>query len=74
MPSGKGLPITDQNGLIVGELVNSNLYIFQNVLKFGTRKEAQALLQTLLTAKAELLIEQSTQAEERTGRGLSKYA
>ena len=64
MPSGKGLPITDQNGLLVGELVDSNLYIFQNVLKSGTRKEAQALLQTLLTAKAELLIEQSTQAEE----------
>ena len=64
VPSGKGLPIMDQKGLIIGELVESNLYIYQNVLKFGTRKEAQALLQTLLIAKSELLIEQSTNADE----------
>jgi len=49
LPSGRGLPIVEQpSGFAVGELVDNNLYIYPELVEYGTKSEAR-LLARLLT-------------------------
>lgn len=53
-PSTLGLPLTDNEGNLVGELLNRNLYIGHELMKFGSREDAATLIRVLLHVRREL--------------------
>lgn len=53
-PSTMGLPLTDPDGFLVGELLNRNLYIGHELMKFGTRADAATLIRLLQHIRGEI--------------------
>jgi hypothetical protein len=53
-PSALGLPIVDDSGFIVGELLNQNLYLHSEFIQFGTPVEAALLGRLLVEVRKEL--------------------
>ncbi|MBY0547649.1 MAG: hypothetical protein K2W95_10170 [Candidatus Obscuribacterales bacterium] len=53
-PSTMGLPLTDPDGYLVGELLNRNLYVGHELIKFGTRADAATLIRLLQYVREEI--------------------
>lgn len=53
-PSTMGVPLTDEEGFLVGELLNRNLYIGHELMKFGTRADAATLIRLLLHVRGQI--------------------
>lgn len=54
VPSTQGLPLVDDQGFIVAELVNSNLYLHSSFIHYGTKAEAALLARILVEVRKEL--------------------
>ncbi|HEY9868035.1 MAG TPA: hypothetical protein V6D08_02405, partial [Candidatus Obscuribacterales bacterium] len=72
VPSASGVPIIDDGGFIVGELVGNNLYLHQEYIYYGARVEA-ALLARLLLEVRKQLSEARTATPETLSRRLAEH-
>jgi hypothetical protein len=54
VPSTQGLPVVDDQGFIVAELLDSNLYLHSSFIHYGTKAEAALLARILLEVRKEL--------------------
>ncbi|HEY9786786.1 MAG TPA: hypothetical protein V6D17_15395 [Candidatus Obscuribacterales bacterium] len=50
-PSALGLPIVDDSGFIVGELIDNNLYLHQEYIHYGSKLEAALMARLLLEVR-----------------------
>ncbi|MBI4533895.1 MAG: hypothetical protein HY711_08090 [Candidatus Melainabacteria bacterium] len=67
VPSAMGLPIIDDAGFIVGELVDGNLYLHQEYIHCGSKAEAALLARLLVEVRHEL-----SEAASATSESLTK--
>ncbi|MBY0359598.1 MAG: hypothetical protein K2W82_16455 [Candidatus Obscuribacterales bacterium] len=54
VPSALGLPIIDDQGFIVGELLDGNLYLHHRLIHHGTREESILLMRLLIEVRNEV--------------------
>ena len=53
-PSANGVPLIDDNGFIVGEIVGRNLYLHMHFIHYGAKMEAALAAKLLLEVRKEL--------------------
>ncbi len=53
-PSAHGMPLIDDNGFIVGEIVGRNLYLHMHYIHFGAKMEAALAAKLLLEVRKEV--------------------
>jgi len=53
-PSAHGVPLIDDNGFIVGEIVGRNLYLHMHYIHFGAKMEAALAAKLLLEVRREV--------------------
>ncbi|PZM83368.1 MAG: hypothetical protein DKT66_09415 [Candidatus Melainabacteria bacterium] len=53
-PSAHGMPLIDDNGFIVGEIVGRNLYLHMHYVHFGAKMEAALAAKLLLEVRKEV--------------------
>jgi len=63
VPSAMGVPIIDDAGFIVGELVGNNLYLHQEYIHYGSKIEAAMVARLLLEVRKELHSARNATAE-----------
>lgn len=54
-PSANGMPIIDDNGFIVGEIIGRNLYLHMQFIHFGAKMEAALAAKLLVEVRKEVL-------------------
>ena len=53
-PSAHGMPVIDDNGFIVGEIVGRNLYLHMHYVHFGAKQESALAAKLLLEVRKEV--------------------
>lgn len=56
-PSAEGLPVADDSGFIVGELIGDNFYLHQEYIFYGCKAEAALLARLMLQVRDEMACE-----------------
>jgi hypothetical protein len=72
-PSAHGVPLIDDNGFIVGEIVGRNLYLHMHYIHFGAKLEAALAAKLLLEVRKEVQAAAVEADEEAIKRRVAEH-
>lgn len=65
LPSGRGRPIADETGFVIGELAGNNLYIFGDLIHHACSKGSLLLAKLLMEVRREIALADDTAHVDR---------
>lgn len=72
-PSAHGMPLIDDNGFIVGEIIGRNLYLHMHYVHFGAKQEAALAAKLLLEVRKEVQVAAADADDEMIKRRIADH-